>query len=58
MIERKIYRQLLAWKNDPHHKPLLIKGQRQVGKSYIIDYFAKQEYKDCIFLDMHDDPAT
>lgn len=58
MIERKIYRQLLAWKNDPHHKPLLIKGQRQVGKSYIIDYFAKQEYKDCIFLDMHDDPGA
>lgn len=56
MIERKIYSELLKWKEDPGHKPLLIKGQRQVGKSYIIDRFGEQEYNDCVLLNFHDDP--
>ena len=58
MIERKIYREMKAWKEAPNHKPLLIKGQRQVGKSFIIEHFAKQEYEDYILLNMHDDPGA
>ena len=33
-LPRKIDKDLLDWKNDPFRKPLLLKGARQVGKSY------------------------
>ncbi len=45
MLKRKMYDDLVAWKNR-EHKPLLVKGQRQVGKTYIIDRFGKDQY-DC-----------
>ncbi len=58
MIERKIYSDLLRWKANPSHKPLLVKGQRQVGKSFIIDHFGEREYDDRILLNFHDDPGA
>ena len=58
MIERKVYSEMLRWKADPSHKPLLIKGQRQVGKSFIIDLFGEREYKDRVLLNFHDDPGA
>lgn len=44
-MERIIYNDLLAWKNEEKHKPLMILGVRQCGKTYIIDEFCKKEYK-------------
>ncbi|MGM9763990.1 MAG: hypothetical protein ACI3ZQ_08230 [Candidatus Cryptobacteroides sp.] len=35
-MKRKITEQLVAWKNRPDHKPLILQGARQVGKTYII----------------------
>ncbi len=35
-MKRKIYNRLLAWKNSNSKKPLMIKGARQVGKTYIV----------------------
>ena len=58
MIERKIYSEMLRWKADPSRKPLLIKGQRQVGKSFIIELFGEREYKNKILLNFHDDPGA
>lgn len=55
MIERKVYSRLLRWKGDPRHKPLVVKGQRQVGKSTIIEEFARREYGDYILLDLNRD---
>ncbi len=44
MLKRKIYNQLLAWKQNSNGKTaLLIDGARRVGKSYIADLFARQE---------------
>ena len=45
MLKRKIYDELLKWKNSAEHKSLLVKGARQVGKTFIIDLFGKQEFK-------------
>lgn len=49
MLKRKIYDTLLEWKNEPRREGvkdcLLINGARQVGKTYIIDEFGKNEYK-------------
>ena len=46
MFRRKIYNSLLEWKRDSDGKSaLLIEGARRVGKSTIVEEFAKNEYK-------------
>lgn len=45
MLERKITSDLLEWKNNPDKMCLVIKGARQVGKTYIIDKFARENYE-------------
>ena len=47
-MKRKITEQLVAWKNMPGHKPLILQGARQVGKSYILEEFGKEYYKTCV----------
>ena len=42
MFKRKIINKLKAWKDDPKHKPLIIRGARQVGKTTIINEFGSQ----------------
>lgn len=37
MLKRKMYDELLEWKSREGHKSLLIRGQRQTGKTYIVD---------------------
>ncbi len=44
MLKRKAYSDLLRWKNSPNHKCLMVKGARQVGKTYLIRQFGKAEY--------------
>ena len=44
-MKRKIYTELINWKNSKDFKPLVILGVRQCGKTYIIDEFCKNEYK-------------
>lgn len=44
-MKRKIYEDLLKWKNNKINKPLLIMGVRQCGKTYIIEEFCKNEYR-------------
>ncbi len=41
MLKRKMYDELLEWKSREGHKSLLIRGQRQTGKTYIVEEFAK-----------------
>ena len=51
-MKRKIYDILLDWKNkDNGTVALLIEGARRVGKSYIVEEFAKNEYKSYILID-------
>ena len=44
MYRNKI-EELKKWKNSLNRKPLIIRGARQVGKTYIIEDFAKKNYK-------------
>ena len=42
-MKRKIYNEILKWKKESDGKSaLLIEGARRVGKSYIVDFFAKK----------------
>ena len=45
MLERKITKDLLEWKNKKDKMCLVVKGARQVGKTYIIDKFARENYE-------------
>ncbi|GAB1433356.1 hypothetical protein MASR2M29_19820 [Spirochaetota bacterium] len=50
-LKRKIYKTLLAWKKENGRTALLIEGARRVGKSTIVEEFAKNEYKSYILID-------
>ena len=51
-MKRKIYEDILKWKKDSQGKTaLLIEGARRVGKSYIVENFAKDNYKSYILID-------
>lgn len=50
MLERKITKTLLEWKNEEKKPCLLVRGARQVGKTFIIDEFAKKNYKNYIYI--------
>ena len=49
-MKRIALEQLIAWKNRPDRKPLIIRGARQVGKTWLIQEFAKIEYDDFIYV--------
>ena len=53
-MKRKIYNQLLDWKNNRNGEvALLIEGARRIGKSYIVEEFAKNEYASYILIDFN-----
>ena len=57
MLKRKLYDQLLSWKAKSHGQTaLLIDGARRVGKSYMAELFARQEYKSHIIIDFGNAP--
>ena len=49
-LKRKIDSYLKNWKEDPEHKPLIIKGARQVGKTESILQFARANYSNIIYI--------
>ena len=61
MLKRKIYDKLIDWKykrkTEGIKKCLLVKGARQVGKSFIIKEFGKKEYKSFVCIDFFCQPA-
>ena len=54
-MKRNIYYKLLQWKNSSYRKPLVIKGARQVGKTYIVNEFGKNEYENLVVLNCDKD---
>ncbi|MDV0443500.1 ATP-binding protein [Methanorbis rubei] len=49
-MKRHIFKKLLAWKNDPARKPLLIKGVRQCGKTWLLKQFGKEHFTDTAYF--------
>ena len=54
-MERKIYQDLLNWKLNNDRKPLILQGARQVGKTYIVNYFAGKEYVNSVYCNFEKD---
>lgn len=57
MLRRKIQDTLLQWKKTPRHKPLVIKGCRQCGKTFSVREFAKKNYKHEVYLNFLQDSS-
>lgn len=55
-MKRQIYAHLHAWKNSLSRMPLLIRGARQIGKTYIIESFAKAEFEDYLIVNFEMQP--
>lgn len=51
-MKRKLYDKLLEWKNSKSRKPLLLTGARQVGKTYLLKEFAKNEFERVVYLNL------
>jgi len=55
-MRRKVYYDLLKWKDSPDRKPLLLQGARQTGKTWLMQEFGKNEYKNVISLNFEKQP--
>ncbi len=49
-MRRFITKKLLDWKNSPYRKPLIVKGVRQVGKTWILKEFGRQHYENVAYF--------
>lgn len=55
-LHRRAYANLLSWKQDARRMPLLMRGARQVGKSYLINEFARQEFEHFVEINFELEP--
>lgn len=55
-MERDINNALIEWRNSPVHLPIMLRGARQVGKSYTVEQFGKQHFKQLIVVNFEQNP--
>lgn len=56
MLKRKITNNLIEWKEKSNHKSLILTGARQVGKTFIVRQFGKEQYKSFIEINFLEKP--
>lgn len=56
MLTRKIYDVLLKWKSKKSQECLLVRGARQIGKTFIIEQFGKNHYASYVYLNFYRNP--
>lgn len=54
-MKRTLYNQLVAWKNSNSRKPLILEGARQVGKTWLMKEFGKNEYENMVYINCADE---
>lgn len=57
-MKRILYNSLLHWKVAPDRKPLILEGARQVGKTWLLTEFGKNEFDNLVYVNCHDDPTA
>lgn len=57
MLERKILLSLKEWKKRSNHKSLIVTGQRQIGKTFVVDKMFSKEYKSYIPINFIEEPS-
>ena len=53
-MERLQMNQLVKWKNRPNRKPLIMRGARQVGKTWLMKEFAQKYYTSHIYINFEE----
>jgi len=53
-MRRLAYTFLLSWKNAPVRKPLIVRGARQVGKTWLMKHFGKNEYEHVVYVNFEE----
>jgi len=56
MLERKFFKTLIEWKKTKNNECLLVKGARQIGKTFIIDKFGREYYKQYLYINFIENP--
>ena len=54
-MKRNAIQDLINWKNDEERKPLVLKGARQVGKTWLMKEFGKNYYKSFVYFNFDED---
>lgn len=55
-MERFLMEKLIAWKNKPRRKPLILNGARQVGKTWLLREFGKTQFENVAYVNLDDNP--
>ena len=53
-MERLAINELLKWKNKEYRKPLIVEGARQVGKTWLVKEFARQNYRQLAYVNFEE----
>jgi len=56
IIYNDTYKSLLKWKKRRMRQPLILSGARQVGKTWLMKEFGKNEYKNTVYINFDDNP--
>ena len=56
-MKRKIYEELVKWKDKHDRLPLIVRGARQVGKSYSIEQFGREAFSECVTINFELEPS-
>ena len=54
-LKRFILDELIKWKNSKYRKPLILKGARQIGKTYILKQFGEENYENVAYFNFDHD---
>ena len=57
-MQRYALEQLIAWKKKENHKPLVIQGARQVGKTWLMQEFGKKYYRQVAYINFDIDAKS
>ena len=57
MLRRRILQDIIDWKGQKKNECLLVKGARQIGKTFIIDKFGKEYYKSYVYINFLENPG-
>lgn len=57
-MKRDIYKKLLDWKKSKTRKPLMLYGARQVGKTYILKEFGRNEFRNMVYINCYKNTAV
>ncbi len=55
-MKRKALDDLLQWKDSPHRKPMILRGARQTGKTWLMKEFGKKAYKNYVYFNFDEQP--